>query len=157
MLIPNGHIVLALNLADPLDITTFSEGGPVKQRFGSVLFGHHARGLRAEMSGDLELMCIYLNTEFVHHYCKTTVSAFADTPLLRPHEVFGQKMEVLEQGAQTGKTLTEKVSLVEEAFRKCFRLDFYPDAAFLAAKQLILNTGGQLPVDKVSHAGSTGC
>ena len=149
MLIPNGHIVLALNLANPIDITAFSTIGPVKQRFKSVFVGQHARGLWVEKNGELEILCIYLNTEFLHHYCKIAVSAFAHTPLLQPDDIFGKKVELLEEAARVGTTLVEKVSLVEEVLRRYFCLQFYPDASFFAAKQLILRSGGQLPIEQV--------
>jgi AraC-like DNA-binding protein len=150
MVLPNGQIVLALNLSDPMYVTEFSAIGPVKQRFQSVLFGQHNRGLWVEKNGELELLCIYLKTEFLHHYCKIAVSAFAHSPLLPPHDVFGKTIGILEKSGRAGKSLTEKISLVEAIFRRYFCLQFYPDAIFLAAKKLIISSGGQLPIEKVS-------
>jgi AraC-like DNA-binding protein len=149
MALPNGRIVLALNLSDPMYVTEFSAIGPIKQRFQSVLFGQHNRGLWVEKTREMELLCIYLKTEFLHHYCKTAVSAFAHTPLLLPHDVFGKVIEILEEDGREGKSLTEKISRVEAIFRRYFRVQFCPDASFFAAKQLIISSGGQLPIEKV--------
>lgn len=148
---PNGQVVLVLNLADPILLTDVQQPA-LEQRFQSVFIGHHPRGLLLNRSGTIESLCLYVSTAVLRHLNRFALRDLADHPLLTPEEVFGRLGKELEEEAQQGGDVTQKIGRIETYLRRYVQTDFSEDDAFLTAKNRLRMADGQLSMAQLSDS-----
>lgn len=145
---PNGQVVLALNLADPVLLHDVHR--PSAQAFGSVLIGHHAHGLQLHRTGEVEFLCLYLHTEFIGQLRRFALAELASSPLLTPDEAFGQLGRELEEVVEQAGTLAQRVERLEAYLRRFVPTRFATNKTFALARNALYRSNGQLPIAQLS-------